>query len=68
MGKERFFLPEREGRRYFYASGQQENNSKHDNHGRIPEKETSEKKQEDTGRIDRSRGADALRLAELLYV
>lgn len=26
------------------------------------------KKQEDTGRTDRSRGADALRLAELLYV
>ena len=52
MGKERFFLPEREGRRYFYASGQQENNSKHDNHGRIPEKETSDKK---TGRYRKDR-------------
>ena len=52
MGKERFFLPEREGRRYFYASGQQENNSKHDNHGRIPEKETSDK---ETGRYGEDR-------------
>ena len=30
-------------RRYFYASGQQENSRKYDNDGRIPEKETSDK-------------------------
>ena len=43
-GKRKIFpaVTEKEGR-YFYASGQQENNSRHDNHGRIPEKETSDK-------------------------
>ena len=52
-GKRKIFpaVTEKEGR-YFYASGQQENNSRHDNHGRIPEKETSDK---ETGRYGEDR-------------